>query len=140
MIQLEPCRIPHLELSCCQSTCRATIISPLSRYKLSTYPNEPVEMALLCLKLVSTLQLPKSHNCSHPKLMSRSSKSRDVHVTTLNCLVYSVKDELPPSLKFHAGIPSWRGLELPTIATLSSNISTFTARPDIVPFKGSPCC
>lgn len=51
-------RIPHLELSCCQSTSRPTIIPPLSRYGPSPYPTKPAEMALLCLKLVPILQLP----------------------------------------------------------------------------------
>ena len=95
-------RILHLEPSCCLSTCRPTIIPPSSRYRLSAYPAEPAEMALPCLKLVSTLQLPNPHNCSHPKLMSRSLKIA-THDSILSCLVNSVKEELPPwTLCWHA--------------------------------------
>ena len=67
-------RILYLELSYYQPTSRSTLILSSTRHRLSTYPTEP---ALSCIKLVSTLQLPKSHNCTLNSW--RSSKSREVH-------------------------------------------------------------
>ena len=106
---------------------------------LYIYPIEPAEMPLLCLKL---MQLPKSHKSSHPNLCQEALNQGRIYYTwyydsILDCLVSGVKDEVPPSLKLYADIPSWRGSCYPP-ATLPSNISTSTATPDSVLILLSP--
>ena len=53
------------------------------------------------------------------------------HDSVLNCIISHIKEEIPPSSKLYADLPGLRASESPT-ATLPTNLSTSTARPDIV--------
>ena len=49
----------------------------------------------------------------------------------LNCITSLVSEEVPPNSKLYADLPGLRANESPP-ATLPTNLSTSTARPDIV--------
>ena len=49
----------------------------------------------------------------------------------LNCIIFLVLNEIPPCAKLYADLPGLRASESPP-ATLPADLSTSTARPDIV--------
>ena len=53
------------------------------------------------------------------------------HDSVLNCIISQIKEEIPPSSKLYADLPGLRASESPP-ATLPTNLSTSTARPDMV--------
>ena len=57
------------------------------------------------------------------------------HDSVLNCIIALMSDETPPQAKLYADLPGFRASESPP-ATLPTNLSTSTARPDIILISG----
>ena len=53
------------------------------------------------------------------------------HDSVLSCLISSVRQKVPPQFKLYADLPGLRACDSPP-ATIPANISTSTARPDLV--------
>ena len=57
------------------------------------------------------------------------------HDSVLNCIIALRSDETPPQVKLYADLPGFQASESPP-ATLPTNLSTSTARPDIILISG----